>query len=147
MLTQKIFELVECVCRSVRKKDQCFGGLQVIGCGDFKQLPPVPDKFLNDKGKHCFESSMFQSTFPHHVNLTKVIRQTDQDLALAVKELCDGSPSEQTIQLLKSLDKDLDRPDVVRLYGTNFDVRYVNEEMLDMIDKEAYVFKATDEGI
>jgi hypothetical protein len=68
-------------------------------------------------------------------------------LALAVKELCDGSPSEQTIQLLKSLDKDLDRPDVVRLYGTNFDVRYVNEEMLDMIDKEAYVFKATDEGI
>jgi ATP-dependent DNA helicase PIF1 len=30
MLTQKIFELVECVCRSVRKKDQCFGGLQVL---------------------------------------------------------------------------------------------------------------------
>jgi hypothetical protein len=45
---------------------------QVIGCGDFKQLPPVPDKFLNDEGKHCFESSMFESTFPHHVNLTKV---------------------------------------------------------------------------
>lgn len=75
------------------------------------------------------------------------MRRTDQDLAVAVKELCDGSPSESTIQLMRSLDKQLDIPDVIKLYGTNFDVRYMNEEMLDTIENEACVFKSTDEGI
>ena len=76
------------------------------------------------------------------------MRQKDKDLAVAVKELCEGSPSAETIRLLKTLSEPMDvRADqITRLYGTNFDVRYVNEQMLDTFEGNTHVFKATDEG-
>ena len=46
--------------------------LQVIGCGDFKQLPPVPNHRLQDDGSYCLESDVFKNAFGHHINLTKV---------------------------------------------------------------------------
>lgn len=33
--------------RDVRSIDKPFGRIRVIACGDFKQLPPVKDKFYN----------------------------------------------------------------------------------------------------
>ncbi|XP_045177826.2 uncharacterized protein LOC123537946 [Mercenaria mercenaria] len=148
MLSKRVFEMVEYVCRHVKRSDLCFGGMQVIGCGDFMQLPPVPNKFLNDDGEYCFSSLLFDLAFPHHVHLTEVIRQKEQDLAKAVEELCDGSPSDATIDLLGSLSDNPDVPQegLTRLYGTNFDVRFVNEEMLDELEGEVEVFKAKDEG-
>ncbi|XP_053379045.1 ATP-dependent DNA helicase PIF1-like [Mercenaria mercenaria] len=72
MLSKRVFEMVEYVCRHVKRSDLCFGGMQVIGCGDFMQLPPVPNKFLNDDGEYCFSSLLFDIAFPHHVHLTEV---------------------------------------------------------------------------
>ena len=46
--------------------------LQIIGCGDFKQLPPVPNLRYEDEGKYCFESTKFNLAFPHHINLNEV---------------------------------------------------------------------------
>lgn len=46
--------------------------VQIIACGDFKQLPPVPNLLHNDPGLHCFKSNMFDLTFPHKLNLTEV---------------------------------------------------------------------------
>lgn len=43
MLSAKLFNQVEFICRKIRENDFYFGGLQVIGSGDFFQLPPVPD--------------------------------------------------------------------------------------------------------
>jgi len=43
-----------------------------MACGDFKQLPPVPNYNLQDDGSYCFESTIFQATFPHHLNLRQV---------------------------------------------------------------------------
>ena len=46
---------------------------QMIGCGDFKQLPPVPKYRYSDPGYHCFESEIFNDVFPHHFELVEVI--------------------------------------------------------------------------
>lgn len=35
---------------------------------------------------------------------------------------------------------------ITRLYGTNFDVRLINEQMIDDLEGNAHVFKSTDEG-
>ena len=41
MLHDFRLDLVDEICRLVRKKDVPFGGIQVILCGDFFQLPPI----------------------------------------------------------------------------------------------------------
>src|SRR5690606_39218831 len=41
MLHDFRLDMVDEVCRAVRKKDQPFGGIQVVLSGDFFQLPPV----------------------------------------------------------------------------------------------------------
>jgi hypothetical protein len=64
--------------------------------------------------------------------------------------LCDGSPSEDTFQLLKSLDSPilnaLKNEDVTCLHATHFDVSYINHERLDLMEGQTYQFKANDEG-
>ncbi|XP_053390292.1 ATP-dependent DNA helicase pif1-like [Mercenaria mercenaria] len=56
MLSRKDFEQLELVCRTVSNNDIYFGGLQVVACGDFYQLLPVPNTLYGDLGQFCFES-------------------------------------------------------------------------------------------
>lgn len=65
-----------------------------------------------------------------------------------MNELCDGKPSQETIQFLRSLDRPLDAPpeDITRLYGTNFDTCVVNQDMLEQMDGEMVSYKAKDKG-
>ena len=78
----------------------------------------------------------------------QVIRQNEADLITAVHELCDGAPSEDTIALLKTLDRPLpENTNITSLYGTNFDVNYINHEKLEDLAGEEFVFKAKDEGM
>jgi ATP-dependent DNA helicase PIF1 len=48
MLSGQLFDLLERIAREIRKNEggivQIFGGIQVICCGDFLQLPPVADR-------------------------------------------------------------------------------------------------------
>ena len=78
----------------------------------------------------------------------KVLRQSEADLIAAVHELCDGSPSPETILMLKSLDRPL--PDTVTptlLFGTRFDVNYINQMKIEDMQGQAVFFKAKDEGM
>ncbi|XP_069103900.1 uncharacterized protein [Argopecten irradians] len=147
MMSKTVLEMLEFVCRYVRGNTSVFGGLQVIANGDFKQLPPVPNRRFDDDGSFCFLSPLFQKTFPHHINLQQVVRQNEEDLVQAIHELCDGDPSKETEQLLRRLSRPLHNAvDVVKLFGTNFDADYINHEMLNSIDGNDKVYKSVDEG-
>ncbi len=41
MLHDFRLDMIDQICRSVRELDAAFGGMQVILCGDFLQLPPI----------------------------------------------------------------------------------------------------------
>ena len=65
----------------------------------------------------------------------------------AINQLCDGSPSKETEQLLKRLNRPIHNPvSMVKLFGTNFDADYVNHEMLDSMEGNDRMYKAVDEG-
>ena len=59
MLDGRVFDKLEAVARRIRGDDRCFGGIQVIVCGDFFQLPPVG---LGKNGViFCFESASWSA--------------------------------------------------------------------------------------
>ncbi|KAK3103764.1 hypothetical protein FSP39_021721 [Pinctada imbricata] len=144
MLSAKIFDMIDSVCCYVRKNKML---MQIVASGNFKQLPPVPNYRLHDDGSYCFTSPEFQLVFPHHIYFDQVVRQDEPDLVKAVNELCNGSPSPESLNLLRSLSNPLPaNVDVVKLYGINFDNIAMNQDCLDNLGGQQYTFKATDEG-
>lgn len=67
LISDIFLETLEFVCRKIRKNELIFGGIKVIGFGDFYQLPPIKDKY-------CFESDIFHQIFKNKINLTKNFR-------------------------------------------------------------------------
>jgi ATP-dependent DNA helicase PIF1 len=53
MIGRDYFTKLEAVARAVRQCKQPFGGVRLVLCGDFLQLPPVTDG--DDKKNYCFQ--------------------------------------------------------------------------------------------
>lgn len=66
MLSWKLFDQLEYICRKVRNNDLYFG--------DFFELPPVPDPLKYDPGEFWFKSKLFSNTFRHTIILEKAMR-------------------------------------------------------------------------
>jgi ATP-dependent DNA helicase PIF1 len=60
MLSAELFDKLSYVAQKVRQDDRPFGGLQVILCGDFYQLPPIG---VGKDAKFCFESATWEELF------------------------------------------------------------------------------------
>lgn len=71
MISAKEFDKLSDLAGLVRHKTaQPFGGLQVVLCGDFLQLPPVSKKYA--PAAFCFESRVWKQLFPldnYHQNM------------------------------------------------------------------------------
>ena len=53
MVDADFFDKMEAIARTIRKNRQPFGGIQLILCGDFLQLPPVTKD--RSSRKYCFQ--------------------------------------------------------------------------------------------
>ena len=51
MVDGNYFKKLEHVARSVKNNDKPFGGIQLIMCGDFFQLPPVSKVITTDQSE------------------------------------------------------------------------------------------------
>ena len=56
MVDAEFFDKLEGVARAVRRSGAVFGGIQLVICGDFLQLPPVSKE--SERKQFCFEVSM-----------------------------------------------------------------------------------------
>jgi ATP-dependent exoDNAse (exonuclease V) alpha subunit len=73
MLHDYRFDMVQEVCNFIKDKNKVFGGLQVIVCGDFFQLPPVT---RGKKNKHyCFNAKSWSTVNFTTCYLMKIYRQ------------------------------------------------------------------------
>ena len=67
MMSEKIFELIDYLCKKIRNNQLPFGGIQVVMSGDFYQLPPVSkDKNIISESNFCFQSNLWNSTFDYY---------------------------------------------------------------------------------
>ena len=67
----------------------------------------------------------------------------------AIKELCDGEPSEDTNALLRSLDRPIQNQEAepTLLFGMNFDVNVMNQEKVELMPGQPKIYKAVDSGL
>ena len=61
MIDSELFDKIEAVARAVRNNNTPFGGIQLIVCGDFLQLPPVIKQ--DEKKKFCFQVRKTQRSY------------------------------------------------------------------------------------
>ena len=80
MLDAELWDKIEHVARAVRGNNQPFGGIQLILCGDFLQLPPV-SRYGEARRRLCFEASSFQRCVDVKIVLGQVHHRSHIDPA------------------------------------------------------------------
>jgi ATP-dependent DNA helicase PIF1 len=134
MLSAELFDLLSTIASRVRLDDRPFGGIQLILCGDFFQLPPVG---LGPSTHLCFMAKSWQELFhPAAAGdkstcggdqsglyvLDKVFRQRDSDFLNMLHEVRRGEVSEETRKrLTKKVAEDYRRERERKLLLENVD--------------------------
>ena len=108
MLSKDLFETLDYIAREIRMcQFTPFGGIQLILCGDFFQLPPVSRKETH----YCFESPLWTEMFgSHSFELTEIFRQKDQRLIDLLNDIRYGHIESKTLALIDSLKRDIRLP-------------------------------------
>jgi ATP-dependent DNA helicase PIF1 len=80
MIDGRLFDKLERLARLIRGGSLPFGGIQLVVCGDFFQLPPVPESLSSGQKipiKFTFEAESWERCIPRVVSLSKVFRQKE----------------------------------------------------------------------
>ncbi|XP_005099261.1 ATP-dependent DNA helicase PIF1 [Aplysia californica] len=145
MVDGELFDKLENVARVIRKSDQPFGGIQLILCGDFLQLPPVTRP--GEIRRFCFQSEAWQKCLETTMQLTDVKRQADKSfiniLQYVRKGMCPDFVSD-TLQATKHHIIEKDGVVATRLCTHKVDVEEINVSSLKELQGESRKFAATD---
>lgn len=137
MLHDYRLDMVDQVCRGVRKSDQPFGGIQVVMSGDFFQLPPVNRRDAR-VGGFVVNSQAWRQLDPVICYLDEQHRQDDEHLLEILQALRAGDIRRRHAEAL--LARVGSEPPVnqkfTELYTTNIDVDTINQKRLDSIAGE-----------
>ena len=150
MMTPDLFEKLNAIGKRVRASPQPWGGLQLIVCGDFFQLPPVVKGISGETfpGRFAFESTAWKAANLKPILLHRIERQTDAGFQRLLNECRIGAPSAETIELLKSRQnlnwkKQMIKPTL--LFSRNSDVEAINESNVAALKKPLRVYEAQTE--
>ncbi|KAH3900015.1 DNA helicase PIF1 SCDLUD_004332 [Saccharomycodes ludwigii] len=154
MIAGDLLDKLDYVARHVRKRyNEPFGGIQVIFCGDFFQLPPVnkpKDRNQIQDVKFAFESKAWEETINITITLQKVFRQKgDMKFITMLNEIRLGTVSRDTELELKKLGKPLLFDDGImpaELFPTRNEVDNANNNKLRELPGHKHVFNAIDGG-
>ena len=146
MLDGALFDTLERVARIVRGSEKAFGGLQLVLCGDFFQLPPVVKN--GALVKFAFEASGWDACVDTTHELTQVFRQSDPEFVTALNELRLGRCAPSVRELLMGCKgRILDDGDGIiatQLFTHKNDCARVNKAQLEMLDGKRNTYEARD---
>uniref|UniRef100_A0A7N6BYM8 ATP-dependent DNA helicase PIF1 n=1 Tax=Anabas testudineus TaxID=64144 RepID=A0A7N6BYM8_ANATE len=134
MVEAQFFDKLESVARSVRRSTEPFGGIQLIVCGDFLQLPPVSKG--KEKASFCFQARSWRKVIQVNMELTEVRRQTDQSFISLLQAVRVGRVTEEvTAKLIESAYHNIERDGILatRLCTHKDDVELTNENKLQQL--------------
>jgi ATP-dependent DNA helicase PIF1 len=137
----------EALCQA-RANKEAFGGIQVILCGDFFQLPPV-NRSDAKQGGFIISSRAWQQGAFTVCYLQEQYRQADDQIYTDILNgIRAGRLMRSQLEMLQDRAKGVDDPFTVRtrLLTTNIDVDAINHQRLESLDGEVHEYEMTSTG-
>ena len=141
MMSLKMFETLDQIGKAIRRNNKPFGGIHLIFSGDFFQLPPVGDI---ETCRFCFESSLWNQTFEHQIQLIKIFRQKDEEYASILNQVREGRIKKSANARLESCVGRVRAEDgivITKLFPTRQKVDLLNRERMDELNGDELEFK------
>ncbi len=129
MLHASKLDMLDRIAKHIRQNDKPFGGLQVIFCGDFFQLPPVVrDRSVNIINEYAFNSPAWLNAKPVICYLTQNYRQEDNTLTSILNAI--RNADEDIYDSLEALQNTTENvlDDAIKLFTHNENVDIINLE-------------------
>lgn len=170
MLHAWMFDMVDQVCRIMRRDPRPFGGLQVVISGDLYQLPPVNTRTQQsellqsspeyvqsrqayaqagrDPEGFVTQSLVWPKLNPQVCYLTEQHRQDDGELLSVLTHIRQGTVNSRDESILGTRVGVTPREEevTVRLFPVNKQADQLNDARLDALDEDEHVFTATSSG-
>jgi ATP-dependent DNA helicase PIF1 len=147
MLHDFRLDMVDEVCRLVRKKDEPFGGIQLIMSGDFFQLPPI-NRGDSRAGGFVVNSKVWQELDPVICYLQEQHRQDDETLLEILNAIRAGDVRRHHAETL--LARAEVYPDefelLTELHTVNIDVDKLNDLKLAELEGDEITYSQTTTG-
>lgn len=147
MLHDYRLDMVDTIARKVRDDDRPFGGIQVILCGDFFQLPPVNRRDAK-QGSFVVNSAVWAELDPVICYLGEQHRQDDQTYLEILNALRASDVRRHHAEtLLSRINNSLDdQQEVTELHTTNVNVDRINHDKLSHLEGEEVIYTAQTTG-
>jgi ATP-dependent exoDNAse (exonuclease V) alpha subunit len=147
MLNANRLDLVNNICQALRQDLRPFGGLQIVLCGDFFQLPPVSKK--NEDRRFVVESLIWSSMYLNICYLNEQYRQEDNNLLKILSAIRNNSVDKN---IMKILNERLNKPIIstirpTKLHTHNKNVDLENNFELSKLNGKNKKYQMTSQGI
>lgn len=157
MIDAQLFTLLDQLGQKIRRQNLPFGGIQVIVCGDYYQLPPVSKMEIQadgsevkDEAAFAFESPSWKNCVSTTIVLQEVFRQKgDQMFIDMLNNMRCGEVSEEAEQEFLRLSRPLECPEGIvptELYAIRAQVDRANNVKLHALQGESMQYTAEDGG-
>lgn len=140
MLHAYNLDMINKAMKLVRKSDKPFGGIQVVLCGDFFQLPPVSQ---NGEGKFVTSSEAFKELNMAICYLEEQHRAEDMKLTDILNAMRGGTLKMKHLHWLQERIGVKPNGPVTKLYTLNRDVEQENEAQLVKLKGDTHYFLRT----
>lgn len=148
MLDGDLLDRLDFIAQKIRRNKRPFGGIQLIFCGDFFQLPPV-SKDPDNPTRFAFEAALWSEGIDVTIMLQKVFRQQgDTEFIDMLNKMRLGQIDQKTETEFKKLSRPLPNDDIIpaELYSTRLEVDRANTSRLSKLPGIANTFLAIDGG-
>ena len=147
MMSGEMFTKIESLARHIRGNDEPFGGIQLVVCGDFFQLPPI---FKQGSVEYAFESLAWEKVINKEYKLTKSFRQKGDQIYLNIlNEIKTGNLSKDNENILNNRlisnlkEEDIKKGEYIYICARKEKANEINNNEYKKINAKEYDFFMT----
>lgn len=145
MLSARHLDIVEEIIRMIRGSWDPFGGMQVIFCGDFFQLPPVNKRGIEQTGQFAYRSRAWREANLDICYLTEQYRHKDENYLNVLNAIRTNSVDKQVLDILRERFKSKSNGQT-NLYTHNIDVDRINDREIAKLNSKENIFHMQSSG-
>ena len=145
MLHHYRLDLLDRIVKEIKNSVEPFGGMQVVFCGDFFQLPPVRKSF-EPEVFFAYHSDTWKNLKLKVCYLSEQHRQSDLKYLEILNAVRDATVSEETLKVLETRFNKKADFEPTKLYSHNKDVNSENEAELSKISGKVFEYEMQERG-